>query len=87
MEIQVITLADYCRMHGVDRLDFVKIEAEGVELEVFAGLGTIRPRKFAIDVSPERDGQSPAEEFRTRLEAQGYKVRQRAHVMFARCEA
>jgi FkbM family methyltransferase len=62
MEIQVITLADYCRMHGVDRLDFVKIEAEGVELEVFAGLGTIRPRKFAIDVSPERDGQSPAEE-------------------------
>jgi FkbM family methyltransferase len=87
MEIQVITLADYCRMHGVDRLDFVKIEAEGVELEVFAGLGSIRPSKFAIDVSPERDGQSPADEFRVRLEAQGYNVRQRAHVMFARREA
>jgi FkbM family methyltransferase len=86
-EIQVVALADYCRMQGIDRLDFVKIEAEGVELEVFAGLGAMQPKKFAIDVSPERDGQSPAEEFRIRLEAQGYEVRQRGHVMFARREA
>ena len=83
-EIDVITLADYCRGHGIAALDFVKIEAEGVELEVFAGLGGMRPRKFAIDVSPERNGVSPADEFRRRLEGQGYEVRQRGHVMFAR---
>lgn len=83
-EIEIVTLSDYCAARGIDRLDFVKIEAEGVELEVFAGLGEMRPAKFAIDVSPERNGQSPAAEFRRRLEGQGYEVRQRGHVMFAR---
>lgn len=85
-EIQVVALRDYCAAKNIDRLDFVKIEAEGVELEVFEGLGAIRPRKLAIDVSPERNGESPAEEFRERLGASGYSVRQRAHVMFARDE-
>jgi FkbM family methyltransferase len=85
-EIQVMTLEHYCASANIDRLDFVKIEAEGVELEVFDGLGEIRPRKFAIDVSPERNGESPADEFRLRLEARGYSVRQRGHVMFARAE-
>jgi FkbM family methyltransferase len=86
LDIEVVTLADYCAAHGIDCLDFVKIEAEGVELEVYAGLGALKPRKLAIDVSPERDGKSPAEEFRTLLEADGYQVRQRGHVMFARRE-
>jgi len=85
-EIHVTTLRDYCAAMNVSRLDFVKIEAEGVELEVFDGLGDLRPRKLAIDVSPERNGESPADEFRVRLEAGGYSVRQRQHVMFARDE-
>ena len=83
-DIRVLALADYCRNNKVDRLDFVKIEAEGAELEVFDGLAGARPRKLAIDVSPERDGKSPADEFRLRLAACGYTVRQRGHVMFAR---
>ncbi len=82
--ITVVSLADHLRSQGIGRLDFLKLEAEGVELEVFAGLGEIRPRKMAIDVSPERNGQSPAAEFRARLEPLGYEVRQRAQVMFAR---
>ena len=55
-----------------------------MELEVFDGLGGLRPAKFAIDVSPEREGESPAEAFRDRFECLGYEVQQRAHVMFAR---
>jgi hypothetical protein len=62
----------------------VKIEAEGVELEVFDGLESIRPRKLAIDVSPERDGESPAEEFKSRLAKINYEFRHRGHVLFAR---
>jgi FkbM family methyltransferase len=85
-DVQVVTLEDYCASRGINRLDFVKIEAEGVELEVFAGLGALRPRKLAIDVSPERNGESPAEEFRALLQAAGYEVRQRGYVMFARRE-
>ncbi len=81
--VRVQRLDTYCREHGISELDFLKIEAEGVELEVFGGLGAIRVRKFAIDVSPERDGESPAEEFTARLTAMGYEIRQRGHVLFA----
>jgi FkbM family methyltransferase len=82
--VEMVRLDDYCRRVGLDRLDFVKIEAEGVELEVFDGLGDLRPRKLAIDVSPERNGESPAEAFSERLMATGYEIRQRGHVMFGR---
>lgn len=85
--IEVVSLVDYARSNAIERFDFVKIEAEGVELEVFAGLGEMRPRQLAIDVSPERNGESPAEEFRTRLEPLGYDVRQRKQVMFARLKS
>ncbi|MGZ2411233.1 FkbM family methyltransferase [Sphingomonas sp. F9_3S_D5_B_2] len=82
--IQVWSLADYCSANRVERIDLLKIEAEGVELEVFSGLGDMRPPRVAIDVSPERNGQSPASQFRALLEPLGYEVRQRGQVMFAR---
>jgi FkbM family methyltransferase len=84
--IRVVSLADYAQENRIERYDFVKIEAEGVELEVFAGLGDFRPRKLAIDVSPERNGESPADEFQSQLRALEYDVRQRGHVMFARLD-
>lgn len=83
-EIPVVALQDYCKERSIARIDFLKLEAEGVELEIFEGLGELRPRKLAIDVSPEREGQSPAEDFRTILTPLGYDIRQRGHVMFAR---
>jgi hypothetical protein len=56
-------------------------------LKFFDGLGYIRPSKLAIDVSPERNRESPATESRNLLEALGYEVRQRVHVMFTRLAA
>lgn len=86
-EIDVVTLKDYADRCGVTQFDFVKIEAEGVEPEVFEGLDDLRPRKLAIDVGPERNGESPADELRERLVPLGYEIRQRSslmRVMFAR---
>lgn len=83
----IATLADFAAERSLSCFDFVKIEAEGVELEVFAGLADLRPGKLAIDVSPERDGKSPAAEFHRLLEALGYELRQRKHVLFARLAA
>jgi FkbM family methyltransferase len=83
-EIDVLALSDYCSTRNICKLDFLKIEAEGVEPEVFEGLGDLKPNKLAIDVSPERNSESPAEELRARLTPLGYEIRQRAHVMFAR---
>jgi FkbM family methyltransferase len=82
--IPVVSLADYARRNAIEQFDFVKIEAEGTELEVFDGLEDMRPSRLAIDVSPERNGQSPAADFRTRLEPLGYEVRQRGQMLFGR---
>jgi FkbM family methyltransferase len=82
--VDVVALSDYFARNDIEKPDFVKIEAEGVELEVFAGLGAMLPRKIAIDVSPERNGMSSAGEFRQLLQARNYEVQQRYHVMFAR---
>ena len=84
VEISITRLDDYCRANGIDVIDFLKIEAEGVEPEVFAGLGSVTARKIAIDVSEERNGQSPAPEFWETLPKMGYELKQRGHVLFAR---
>lgn len=86
---QPVTLSrldSYCSSNGIGQLDFLKVEAEGVEPEVIQGLGALRPTKCAIDVSPERDGLSPAAELTRALESQGYMTRQRGNVLFARLD-
>lgn len=86
IDVPITTLSRYFAEHQLGRMDFLKLEAEGVELEIHDGLEEIRPRKLAIDVSPERNGQSPAEEFEARLVSDGYQVRRRGNVLFARLE-
>lgn len=81
--VSMYRLDDFAAEHHVAKVDFLKLEAEGYELEVFEGLGDIRPIKIAIDVSPERNGESPAEAFRKKLEG-NYDVEQRGNVLFAR---
>lgn len=82
--VRVRRLDTHCAAVGLSEIDFLKVEAEGVELEAFDGVGEIRVRKLAIDVSPERNGESPAAEFARRLGARGFEIRQRGHVLFAR---
>lgn len=84
VEVHVMRIDQYCRNNAIEEIDFLKIEAEGVEIEVFDGLGELLPRKVAIDVSPERDGLSPADPLRQRLEVRGYDIKQRGHMLFGR---
>jgi FkbM family methyltransferase len=84
ISIEVTRLDDYCERRALAGIDFLKVEAEGVELEVLQGLGDVRPAKVAVDVSPERDGTSPAEQITALLAGWGYDTRQRANVLFAR---
>lgn len=83
-KVVVYALADYCFSRGVSTLDFVKVEAEGVEPEVVSGMRELRPRKLAIDVSPEREGESPAKAIAQLLESQNYSIRRRGNVLFAK---
>lgn len=84
ISIEVIRLDDYCERASLPRIDFLKVEAEGVELEVLEGLGGVRPAKIAVDVSPERDLVSPAPQITALLDGWGYETRQRGNVLFAR---
>lgn len=68
-------------------VDFLKIEAEGVEPEVLAGAISMRPRKIAIDISPERNATSPEEQCRRQLSRCGYDIVVRGAVLFARLHA
>jgi FkbM family methyltransferase len=86
IDVPITTLSAYVAEKSLDRIDFLKLEAEGVELEIHEGLAEIRPRKLAIDVSPERNGESPAGEFEVRLSSAGYQIRRRGNVLFARLE-
>lgn len=61
-------------------VDFVKIDAEGAEPEVLAGLGDHRPRTIRVDTSPERNGQSTTESVSEKLRDYGYEVWQRGKV-------
>jgi len=53
-------------------VDFLKIDAEGAEPEAVEGAGTIA-RQVAVDVSPERHGESTEDEVRSILESRGYE--------------
>ena len=83
-QIAVTRIDDYCRTQGIGQIDFFKVEAEGVEFEVLEGLGDQRPRKIAVDVSPERDNESPVEMISSWLMDRGYEVQTRLNVLFAK---
>lgn len=51
---------------------FVKIEAEGFELEIVQGMKDFRPRAIAVDVTPERGNASPRDEIEAILKGRGY---------------
>lgn len=82
--VQVYRLDDFLDSVGLKTVDFLKVEAEGVEPEVLAGLGTRVARKIAADCSAERNGVSPRPEIEPRLRALGYEIRSRGSMLFAR---
>ncbi len=58
LEIDAIRLDTWMEQNDKDHIDFLKVEAEGAELEVLKGLGNkIRQvKKISVDGGPEREG-------------------------------
>lgn len=84
IDVDIVRLDTFASKIGLDQIDFLKIEAEGVEIEAFEGAGDLPIKKIAVDVSPERDGESPCEYFKDALSSRGYDVKLRGNVLFAR---
>ena len=75
IEVELITLGQIFERHGIDPVKtFLKVEAEGAEIEALEGLGHHRPHKIVVDVSPERDGQEPREPIEKLLREMGYII-------------
>jgi FkbM family methyltransferase len=73
--LPVITLAELCRRHGLDRIDFLKIDVEGAEDAVIEGndWGRFRPRVVVAE-AVEPGSMRPAwESFEPLLLAAGYR--------------
>ena len=71
--VEIHTLSDLISKNKIDVTQcFLKVEAEGFEPEVIAGLGNFRPAVISIDVSSERFGQSPLKQLIEQLEGMGY---------------
>lgn len=86
INIRVQTLDAFMREAGLERVDFLKIEAEGWEPEILAGaIETLkRTRAVAVDSGPERYGNTTVDDVRAALRDAGFDVFERGHIVFAR---
>ena len=83
-EVEVLTLEKLIEDKSLDESNlYVKVEAEGFELEIVKGLGTKRPRAIVVDVTPERNGKSPREDIKAIVVERGYKTIDTDRCLFA----
>jgi FkbM family methyltransferase len=72
-KVNVITLAGMVKEFNIEPKNlFLKVEAEGFEPEIIQGLEDVMPRVITVDITPERDGDSPLETIREILVGKGY---------------
>lgn len=68
---------------GVEKIDFLKIDAEGAEPEVLEGTPLCRVKKVAVDCSPERFGKTTVFEVLKILLSAGFKCQVRGYMVYA----
>ncbi|MGH1452312.1 MAG: FkbM family methyltransferase [Paracoccaceae bacterium] len=81
--VPTLTLRDLIAQQNLPHIDFLKLEAEGVELEILAHAHPETVRKIAIDAGPERYGQSPLLDIAVMLAQRGYRLANRNYWLYA----
>jgi FkbM family methyltransferase len=76
VRVPVTTISAFMAEHKLDRIDFLKVEAEGFEPEILAGAGERlgRVAKVAVDCGPERYGADTFSECETVLREAGLRT-------------
>ena len=83
-EIEAIRLDELASRLGIERIDFLKMDAEGAEIEVLKGTDLGKTKGVAIDCSPERFGRSPIHGVKRILERAGFDIRVVGDMIYAR---
>lgn len=74
-QIETTTIDIIALEHSLARIDFLKMDAEGVEPEVLLGAQNTHISQVAIDCSAERDGESSYKKIYNILTNNGYETR------------
>jgi len=74
VEVEVRTIESICAELGIDQIDFLKLDAEGLEPEVLRGIGDVEVTKMVVSGSAERDGEFTAPDVISLLESEGYET-------------
>lgn len=82
--VQLINIPQVIRRFKLDHIDFMKVEAEGLELEILSKVTPERVRKLAIAATPERNFQSPFLDIAVLLANRGYELANDNYFLFAR---
>mgnify|MGYP001585695765 CR=1 FL=1 len=73
-DVEIETIQNLIAEYSIDPKHlFLKVEAEGFEPEIIEGIGSVKPRVIAVDVTPERDNESPRELISGILKTKGYE--------------
>ncbi len=81
--VPTLTLPDLIAQQNLGKIDFLKVEAEGVELEILTHATPDIVTKIAIDAGPERHGQSPLLDIAVMLAGRGYRLANRNYWLYA----
>ena len=85
IEIKAIRLDTWMQEVGLEKIDFLKLEAEGAELEVLIGLGEkiTCVKKITVDGGPERRGKTTFNEVANYLTQRKFQVNVDGNHVFA----
>ena len=74
VSVSADTVPNIVRAEGFDHIDFLKIEAEGVEPEILesALADGMEIKQVAVDASPERDGRDAIDDITNIMKLYGY---------------
>jgi len=86
IEINTIRLDSWMKSKGISKIDFLKVEAEGAELEVLEGLGDKIEfvQKVSVDGGAERYGKTTSNEVDQYLQSNGFHTYVINHHVYAR---
>lgn len=85
IEIEVVRLDTWIQQNDLSKIDFLKVEAEGAELEVLIGLGDrVKDlKKISVDGGPERYGKPTFMEVEKWLSSYGFQTKIKQWQIFA----
>lgn len=85
IKVRVCSLDKLVEEAGIEKVDFLKVEAEGWEPEILSGASRTLAitQKIAVDAGPERHGEPTVEPVTKLLKHAGFNVFQRDFIIFA----